>query len=97
MHAGADFHFPGHKTLSKQQPAQITEHNSGIDPKWTIQTTARAAGAFSIGRIHARLQKFIIHISLALYNLAQGGLNFVGRDLFGIFVVGNIIKAAFGT
>jgi hypothetical protein len=97
MHSGPDFHFPGHKTLRKQQPAQITEHNSGIDPERAIQTATRAAGAFSIGRIHARLQKFIIHISLAFDYLAQGGLDFVGRNLFGVFVVGEIIKTAFGT
>jgi hypothetical protein len=97
VHPGTDFHLPGHKTLGKQQAPQITEHDAGIDPKWAVHTASCAAGAFRVCCVHTLLQKGAIHIALTLNKFAQGGLNFVRRDLFGVFVVREIVKTALST
>jgi hypothetical protein len=88
---------PCPKSNPRRQSTQIAEHDPGIDTKRAVYAATCTTGAFRIGRIHAFLHESIVHIPFALDKLAEGGLDLIRRDLFGVFVVGKIIKTAFST
>ncbi len=96
MHAGADLHLPRREPLGEKQPAQIAEHDTGVDSERAIDTATGAAGALGERRVHGHLHEGVVHLALAADDLSQRALNLVGRHLPGVFVVGQIVEAAVG-
>ena len=83
--------------MLEQNAAQIAEHDARIDAVGAVQGAAVAASALAPGRVHALHHKFRIHLALAAQHLAQGGLDFIRRNLLGVVIVGFVKKATVRT
>jgi hypothetical protein len=97
VHAGTDFELPRHKALVKQKTAHIANHHPGINTVRTVHGTAVTGCTLAPCNLHGMQHKCRVHISFTAYHFTEGMLDFVGRNLLRIFVIGSIKKTAFRT